>query len=154
VGAALMVLLYLLTGVLVATVPAIGKNTLTLLSWAYEVCLKTDATLIFQSRDNRQRKFSIYRYKIKISYFFNHPLLGNSIRSFLGSTVLPIKSSINKNIRCMSISKMAKNGQDWHFQQFKKGNQRRFTSLYSIAHRVGRVLSVSPVVGIGTPPPL
>jgi hypothetical protein len=29
VGAALMVLLYLLTGVLVATVPAIGNNSLT-----------------------------------------------------------------------------------------------------------------------------
>jgi hypothetical protein len=26
--------------------------------------------------------------------------------------------------------------------------------LYGTKHRVGRVLSVSPVVGIGTPPPL
>jgi len=146
-----MVLLYLLTGVLVATVPALGNNNLTNIF----KCSKTDTTpLISQSRDNRQRKFTIYRYKLKISYFSNHPLLGTSKRSFPGSTVLPIKSFINKKHSCMSVSKMAKNGQDWHFKQFKKGNQRRFTSLYSIAHRVGRVLSVSPVVGIGTPPPL
>jgi len=33
-------------------------------------------------------------------------------------------------------------------------NARNFRAKYPLVHRVGRVLSVSPVVGIGTPPPL
>ncbi len=47
-----MVLLYLLTGVLVATVPAIGnKQPHNWLSSTYGVCLNLDVTpLIFQSR--------------------------------------------------------------------------------------------------------